>query len=167
MQDQAVHDDDVAAIRVRGLVVPGLLVDLLREGRWHHPGEAALAGAMPWFLDPLDFFASIAEMERESQALDRLVRDETSAEVFRFARGCTAPGPVELPWLDIDRAFLIAGARYAGDDTAVALDYRTSVDDPRVVASDVWTQPSACGWRVVAETFSAFVAELGLERQPG
>jgi hypothetical protein len=53
----------------------------------------------------------------------------------------------------VDRAFLIAIARFAGDDTAVGLDYRTGNSTPRVVASDVWTDPRQCRWRVVAETF--------------
>jgi hypothetical protein len=51
---------------------------------------------------------------------------------------------LELPWLDVDKAFFIAVAQYAGDDTAVALDYRTSAFDPRVVASDIWTMPGPC-----------------------
>ncbi|MBX7268152.1 hypothetical protein KIF24_20330 [Micromonospora sp. Llam7] len=54
-------------------------------------------------------------------------------------------------------------AKYAGDDTAVALDYRTGDLDPRVVASDFWTDPQGCIWRVVAPTFSSFVAKIGLE----
>ena len=84
------------------------------------------------------------------------------AALFRFARESAATGPVELPWLDVDRAFFIAMAQSAGDDTVVALDYRTSSSDPRVVASDVWTASAPCDWRTVAQTFSEFVAELRL-----
>jgi hypothetical protein len=122
---------------------------------------------MPWFHDPLEFLGSTERMERESQSLDRLVKDDETAELFRFARGSTAAGPVELPWLDVDRAFFIAMAQYAGDDTAIALDYRTSQSDPRVVASDVWTSSTPpYAWRTVTETFSEFVAELGLDAEP-
>ncbi|MCM4084643.1 hypothetical protein [Paractinoplanes hotanensis] len=119
---------------------------------------------MPWFHDPLDFLGSTEQMERESQSLDRLIQDHETAELFRFAREPTATGPVELPWLDVDRAFFIAIAQYAGDDTAIALDYRASSSDPRVVASDVWASSAApYAWRTVAETFSEFVAELRLD----
>jgi hypothetical protein len=118
---------------------------------------------MPWFHDPLDFLDSTEQMERESQSLDRLIRDDETADLLRLAREAAATGPVELPWLDVDRAFFIAMAQYAGDDTAVALDYRTSSSDPRVVASDVWTSSAPYAWRTVAETFSEFVAELRLD----
>jgi hypothetical protein len=62
----------------------------------------------------------------------------------------------------VDRAFLIAVTRLAGDDTAVALDFRTGSSSSRVVASDVWTDPRQCQWRVVAETFPAFTAGVQL-----
>ncbi|MEU1396766.1 hypothetical protein ABZ403_11995 [Micromonospora zamorensis] len=158
------QDDYPVTIRVRGLVVPDLLLVLLREGRWNHPGEPAVARVMPWFRDPLDFLGSTEQMERESQSLDRLIQDDEMAELFRLARQPTATGPVELPWLDVDRAFFIAIAQYAGDDTAIALDYRASSSDPRVVASDVWTSSAApYAWRTVTETFSEFVAGLRLD----
>ena len=147
---------------VRGLVVPELLSVLLRAGRWTHPGEPAITRVMPWFRDPLDFLSSTQQMQWESQSLDLPTRDEETAALFRYARGPA----VELPWLDADRAFFIAVAQYAGDDTAVALDYRTSSSDPRVVASDLWTDPSLCTWRTVADTFAAFVAVLHLG-EPG
>ncbi|MFD1374308.1 hypothetical protein [Actinoplanes sichuanensis] len=157
------QDDHPATVRVRGLVVPDLLLDLLREGRWRHPGEPAVARVMPWFQDPLDFLGSIEQMERESRSLDHLTEDDEMAQLFGFARAQPATGPVELPWLDVDRAFFIAMARYAGDDTAIALDYRTSSSDPRVVASDVWNSSAPNTWRTVADTFSEFVAELRLD----
>jgi hypothetical protein len=158
---RTVHDSDPAVTHVRGLPVPELLLALLRHGRWGHPGEAVLARFMPWFGDPLVFLASTQAMETQSEALDYLVRDLASAQVFRFARNATATFPIELPWLDVDKAFFIAVAQHAGDDTAVALDYRTSALDPRVVASDIWTVPGPCNWRVVAETFSGLAADLG------
>jgi len=33
---------------VRGLVIPPLLRSLVRDGRWRHPGEAAIERVMPW-----------------------------------------------------------------------------------------------------------------------
>ena len=160
--EEAVHGNDAAPRHIRGLLVPDLLLALLQAGAWHHPGDAALAELMPWFADPLEFLASIPAMAGVSRSLDRLVRDDATARVFRFASGTTVTEQIDLPWLDVDQAFLIATARYAGDDTAVALDYRTGASTPRVVASDIWTDPRQCHWRTVAETFPAFAASVGL-----
>src|SRR5690242_17794905 len=43
--------------RIRGILVPAQLVQLVQTERWKHPGEAALARVAPWFADPLDFLA--------------------------------------------------------------------------------------------------------------
>ncbi|SFQ13104.1 hypothetical protein SAMN04489713_122128 [Actinomadura madurae] len=75
---------------------------------------------MPWFTDPVDFLADVDEIRRESQSLDDLTDSEDLARLFRQARGSAGPDPVELPWLDVDLAVLIAVCRYAGDDTVAA-----------------------------------------------
>jgi hypothetical protein len=49
-----------------------------------------------------------------------------------------------------------------GDDVAIVLDYRSDPSDPRVVASDFWTQPEQCAWRIVGPTLCAFAGALGL-----
>ncbi len=121
---------------------------------------------MPWFEDPLDFLTDIDQMHRESRSLDRLTEDDDSAELFGLARGSTLTEPVELPWLDVEHAFLIAVNRSPGDDVAIALDYRTNTADPRVVAGDLWTGPERYAWRVVTPTFSEFAAKLGLLTTP-
>lgn len=72
-----------------------------------------------------------------------------------------SPGSI-LPWLDVDKAFLVAVNKHPGDDVAIALDYRTDSIHPRVVASDFWTEPGICSWREVTSTFSALVGEFGL-----
>ncbi|NRQ33122.1 hypothetical protein HII36_14905 [Nonomuraea sp. NN258] len=157
---------DPAGLLVRGLTPPPLLIDLLAAGTWRHPGDAVMREVMPWFEDPLIFLTDLDHMRGESGALDLFADDERSAEVFRVARGSLA-GPVELPWLDVELAFLVAVNRLAGDDVAIALDYRGDPADPRVVAGDYWTSPDRCfRWRVVAPTFSAFVTALGLPSPP-
>jgi hypothetical protein len=71
-------------------------------------------------------------------------------------------GPVDLPWLDVERAFVVAVNRVPGDDVAIALDYRGYSSDPRVVASDFWTDPHQGAWRIVAPTLGTFAEALGL-----
>ena len=149
-------------VRIRGLVVPPLLLSLLKAGRWQHPGEKALARAMPWFEDPLHFLTSVEAMTRESVSLDILTDDDASAQIFRQARGVERAEPIDLPWLDIDLAFLVAVNERPGDDVAIALDYRTDPMDPRVLATDFWTEPNRCSWREVTPTFSALVVAFDL-----
>jgi hypothetical protein len=57
----------------------------------------------------------------------------------------------------------IAVCRFAGDDTAIALDYRTDAADPRVVAS-AYDEALGYRWLEVAPSFSAFVERLAAER---
>jgi len=148
---------------IRGLVVPALLVRLIETGRWKHPGAAVLARLLPWFEDPLDFLADMDDMERQSRALDRLVDDEEQARLFHLARPRSPADSVDLPRLDVEHAILIGTSQYAGDDTAIALDFRTDLADPRVVGSDIWTVPHQHHWRTVSPTFSAFTEALGLD----
>jgi hypothetical protein len=147
--------------KVRGLALPTLLADLLASGRWQHPGDNVLRDILPWFEDPLDFLSSVKHMERESRSLDRFADDERSSRLFHTTRGGAA-APIWLPWLDADLAFLIAINRHAGDDVAIALDFRPATGSPAVVASDAWTYPGASLWRPVAPSFEAFATMLGI-----
>ena len=70
--------------------------------------------------------------------------------------------PRPLPWLDDDLALFIAVNREIGADIGIALDYRTSFTDPRVVASDWWSGDPTCYWREVTATFSELVSRLGI-----
>jgi hypothetical protein len=71
---------------MRGLVVPSLLVSLVREGRWVHPGDAVMARVIPWFRDPPHFCGSVAETESESRSMDMFADDPYSG-LFREVRG--------------------------------------------------------------------------------
>lgn len=120
-----------------------------------------LAKVIPWFEDPLVFVSNPEQMAFASQSMD-MFADDPHADFFRQARGSRGTAPLELPWLDVEQAVLIAITRNPGDDGALALDYRTDPSDPRVVGSDFWTDPLLCQWRTVAATFSGFVTSLGL-----
>jgi hypothetical protein len=122
------------------------LIALLAAGLWRDQPERALRALMPWFEDPLIFLASLDQIQRESRSLDMFADDEPSAHLFRVLRGSRVPHAVELPWLDVEKAVLIAVNRNPGDDVAIALDYRTNPLDPRVVACDFWTNPRQCAW---------------------
>ncbi|QKW39561.1 hypothetical protein HUT06_40635 [Actinomadura sp. NAK00032] len=152
--------------------MPALLVEMLDDGRWHHPGQQALDRVVPWRDEPVQLFTTIGQMEQETAGLSRETEDDELARMFWVARRSAQAEPVELPWLDIDRALLIGGARYS-DCIAIALDYRPDAEDPQVVVfgeemvdlhqGNRWPR----GWRVVAPTFPAFVAALNLSEPAG
>lgn len=142
---------------VRGLELPRLLVQLMAEDRWRHPGDLKVREVMPWFHAPLVFLKTTDSMSRESSSLDRSCRDEWWSRYFRERRG-----EAELPWLDVERAFFVAVNRIPGDDVGIALDYRSDPADPSVVAIDVWSDEAQGSWRSVAPTFSSFAETLGL-----
>jgi hypothetical protein len=146
---------------VRGLALPPLLVQLMVSGRWRNPGSTAVREALPWFEDPLEFLPTAARMEQESRTLDMWADDERTSRIFHVTHG-TLSGPLRLPWLDADRAVLIAVNRHRGDDVAIALDYRRDPSVAAVVASDAWTFPTGYLWRPAAASFDAFAARLGL-----
>lgn len=110
-----------------------------------------------WIVDPL------TRILYEDGSAD----DPRGSALFHVIRGSVV-GPGDLPWLDVEQAFNIAVNRRAGDDVAIALDYRTDPSDPRVVGSDTWTSRRQPGgrvqyvWRQVAPSFSVFAQALGL-----
>jgi hypothetical protein len=158
----ACPDPGHPALRVRGLAVPFLLAEPMASGDGCTPEITASARCCHGFEDPLDFLASTERMEQESRSLDRYADDPRESRAFHIARGSVA-GPIRLPWLDAELAFFIAVNRRAGDDVALALDYRGNADNPAVAASDCWTYPGGGYlWRPVAPSVDAFAGMLGI-----
>lgn len=140
---------------VRGLSAPTLLVDMLNSNRWVHPGDDVIRQAVPFIHDPLEFLSSLDRMEQESGSLNS---DADSWMHEYCGRNCDESR--DLPWLDTDLAFFVAINACIGDDLAIALDYRNSRSEPRVVATE-WTD-DGCFWRHVADSFPHFVALIHL-----
>ncbi|MFF3562530.1 hypothetical protein ACFYXS_21065 [Streptomyces sp. NPDC002574] len=153
----------MAPSTVRGLALPERLAALIDRDLWHHPGDAVSAEVVPWFEDLLAFVSDAEQMDLASRSMD-LFADDPHCAFFRQARGSRGTVPLDLPWLDVEHAVLIAITRNPGDDGALALDYRTDPSDPRAVGSDFWTDPRRCRCRrrAVAPTFSALVTGRGL-----
>jgi hypothetical protein len=149
---------------VNGLPLPKLLIELLQTGKWQHPGHDVIHKVIPFLGVPVMFLESAKHMQSESSGW--AAEDEYSSNLFHEVRGSEIAAPVTLPWLDVEKAFFIAVNQEFGDDVAIALDYRTSVDDPRVVASE-WQRGDqfVTFWREVTPTFSEFVERLGLQPQ--
>ncbi|WP_165228300.1 hypothetical protein [Aquisphaera insulae] len=145
--------------KVNGLPLPEVLVLLMRQGRWIHPGDARLREVIPFLIEPVDFLGSAKAMAAESTGF--LADNPRDSRIFHEVRGSRLAEPVELPWRDVERSLLVAVNRYPGDDVGIGLDYRTDDTDPRVIASD-WGTGEVCLWREVAPTFSEFARRLGL-----
>ena len=141
---------------VNGLPLPTLLIELLQQGKWKHPGEDIIQDVIPFLHAPMQFMVDSDWMNSETRCFD----DDLDDELFHQTRGSKSSAPIELPWLDCERMVFIAICKYPGDDVAIALDYRTNSDDPRVVASDL--QDNEYYWREVTPTFTEFVERLGL-----
>jgi len=146
---------------VNGLQLPPLLIELLRQGRWQHPGDSAIREVIPFLRESVTFLKTVDAMRFQSNGLLFLADLPGIASVFHEARGSKSAEPVCLPWLDVEMAVFVAVNQIPGDDLGIALDYRTGATAPRVVAND-WGDGTGCVWREVAPSFSEFVRLLGL-----
>jgi hypothetical protein len=151
-------------LTVNGLLLPRLLASLYEAGRWVHPGDAVLAAAIPFLQGPVDFLdlGTLSRIRIPPGARGYMTADRPCGETVREVRSSRSGVPVELPWLDADRAVYLAVARLEGDDLIVALDYRSDPDDPRVVATEWFGGGRGCEWRQAAASFTAFARALGL-----
>lgn len=139
--------------------VPPLLTELINTGRWKQPSDEIIHRVIPFLQEPMDFLLEVDAMQRESTGF--LADSPDMAELFHVYRGSKIPER-ELPWLDVDKALFIAVNRVAGADLGIVLDYRTGLQDPRVVASDWQTEDNTHHWREVENRFSDFVQKLGM-----
>ena len=147
---------------VRDLPLPAVLVQLIMGHRWKHPSDDAIQRAIPFLADPVDFL-NVDAMRRKD--FGSLPDDLGWALLYRVYRGSKDPNPRDSTWLDVEKAVTIAVCRYAGDDVAIALDYRNDAEQPRVVASH-WVPNEDRGhhteWHEVAPTFGEFARMVGL-----
>ena len=145
------------------LPLPPLLIELMEAGRWQQPCDAKIQSVIPFLEEPVDFVRFVRwsktwEFETQVHVAD----DPLSSALFQEYRGSKGTEH-NLPWLDAEKALFIAVNREPGADLGIALDYRTDIKDPRVVASDWWAEGNRkCNWRQVTERFSDFVQKLDL-----
>ncbi len=136
--------------------LPPLLIEMMNDGRWVHPGSGAMARIAPFIEEELVFRTSMYEIPIGHECL--MGPEENQNEIFHEYRGSKFTGERELPWIDVERSALIAINRIPGDDIALALDFRTSTTNPRVVGNE-WSD-GGYSWREVAPTFDAFAKTL-------
>jgi len=149
-------------LQMNNLPVPSILLELITAGRWKQPSDEAINKAIPFLQEPVDFLLDVETMRRESSGSLSFFQHPEMPELFHMYQG-SQEAERQLPWLEVEKALLIAVNRNRGDDIAIALDYRTDSEDPRVVASDWWSENTPTHlWREVESKFSEFVRKLGI-----
>lgn len=115
---------------------------------------------IPFLLAPVNFLLHVEAMRFESTGWS--ADNPQASGYFQEYRG-SRDGERDLPWLDAEKSLFIAVSRKIGADLGIALDYRTSIEDPRVVASDWWRDKNElrCNWRQVEAQFTDFVEKMG------
>ena len=140
----------------KALPLPKLLLDLMNQGRWKHPGANKLKEVVPFITEPLIFLENRSEMERASGILMSEHEDENI--FFSEYRGSKIETR-DLPWIDVEKSIFIICNAYPGDDTGIALDYRYDLNHPRVIGSD-WNSGKNCIYREISSNFKSFVKLL-------
>ncbi len=119
---------------IRNNKVPDLLLDLIAEGKWLQPSKHQWETITPWLKEPIDqvdLLLSLDKMQSESRGLDYLTGLQwsiCSSKILTHYQDHSL-------WLNADKAFLIAVNREIGSDLALALDFRKTPSNPRVIAS--------------------------------
>lgn len=153
----SIHGTD-SEIRVNGLPLPPLLVEMLETGRWKPPQNSSrLRELLDWKrID--NAFLNIEGMERETAAGHRLY-EHGYADLYGLdSSKRKGVSEVEDTFLDVDKSVLIA-MNY--DEEGIFLDYRRNPDNPSVVASFDYDN-GRFRYKTISPDFFSFVELLGL-----
>jgi hypothetical protein len=97
-------------------------------------------------------------MQQETNS-EHLIKNKEIASIYGLASSKYLGVDINDPAiLDVDKAVIIA---VNWNEEAISLDYRTAVDDPRVMIS-IWEDDQKIRWKMIAPNFTAFVESLGL-----
>lgn len=126
---------------VNGLPVPEVLTQLIIEGRWKPPSDLVLAEIFGDEPDGPQFYG-IDVMVRQNEILQEMTPEELSDLLG-----------VDSSGFDLGLCVLIGDL---GADMPIALDYRLSKSNPRIIYM------AAEGWREVAPDIGALALRLSL-----
>jgi hypothetical protein len=130
---------------INGLPLPQTLVDAITEGQWRNPGTDALRRVFREApVDPT--FYGFRRLERENARW----RKEDDPAYFGRPDGKQPPGDI-----DPEQSLLIGDM---GPDLPIALDFRASPDDPRVL----YLHSGGDSWITIAASFEELLVKLGL-----
>ncbi len=119
-----------------------------------------MTAAIPFVTDPLEFLTDPEQMVREAGGLGIRGVEAESVQFHEYA-GSRIGETRSLPWVDVEQVVAICCNARPGDDVMVALDYRTGLQTPRIIATD-WSGGGGPLYRNIATTFDDFADRLGL-----
>lgn len=136
---------------INGLPLPRDLLDLIAAGRWRCPAD--LSGVNRLFPDRGEFTL---------YSLDYMPFENSGWIHQRTPYFLGAPDPYHAPG-DIDpRCSILIGDLGIGYDQPIALDYRHSLDEPRVLTLQWLPDDQASRWIGIAPDIGTFAAMVGL-----
>jgi hypothetical protein len=144
---------------VRGLPLPALLVELLETRRWRSPRDVARLTDIAGFRNArkLDFMKPDG-MQRETDALVALI-EQGFAEMYGLIQSNEGDAARDdSSRMDARLAVVLANN---WDEEGLCLDYRSGLNQPRVLAGTWPDETSPMKWRVIAKDFSTFVDRVG------
>jgi hypothetical protein len=140
------------------LPYPKVFLELWNAGKWGQPDEGLLKGFIPWMQGPIEFIENMRWLTSENRIFAEPYLE--LYEQFSEYQGSQSKNKPDLPWIDREKAIIFGVNRIHGDDLAIAMDYRSSLDDPRVVGT-YWNQDRfKIEWRMVSDSFNHFVEQL-------
>ena len=146
-------------MQVNGLELPERLIQLTKSRRWKRPADTHVLAELTGAAKPEDFtFLNLKRVAAETGGMLSLWR-EGHGNYYNLTSANDPDRSTDSRLLQVERTVLIA---VNWDDEAICLDYRESLDEPKVVCGTWPPDPEPCQWKVIAETFDAFVEKLAL-----
>ena len=140
--------------------IPQTLLKLIEDGTWVQPSDEKIEQIAPCFRgEELDFCLTKESIIHNSN--HELVNGEVIDNYFREYTGSKHNPENSSKWRDVEKSIVIAVNRHPGDDIAIALDYRQSKDDPKVIGSDWTDDENGIQWKIISNTMTQFLEKLG------
>src|SRR5258708_6664157 len=151
--------DEDTVMMVNGLHLPERLLELVKARRWKRPADTRILAKISGAAKPQDFtFLNLKRIPAETGGMVSLWM-EGHGNYYSLTSFSDPDRSVDPGLLNVNRAILIA---VNWDDEAICLDYAENLDVPRVVCG-IWPEDrERCQWKIIADTFEAFVEQLGL-----
>lgn len=143
---------------IRGMRFPQPFIELWTAGQWEQPSEHLIQSLIPCLDGPIEFIEEMDWMVLENSG--HLADSPEGVQLNRAYHGSESQEKPDLPWLDVDQALFVAVNRLHGDDLGIAIDFRTSLENPRVVASRWCYSLGRIEWELVTNTFTEFLERL-------
>ena len=147
-------------MKINGLPLPSTLIKLLNQKRWTSAIDKDILAQITQAYAPQDFtFYGVDGMRSETASMVQLYEDGYG-EIYGHTHTKSQDKSSNDDLLPVDKAIIIAGN---WDEEVICLDYRDSLDNPRVVCGYIRPNQNEAIWQVVADSFDEFAIMLGID----